>query len=330
MSTSDELPLSGVPGLPILDSRAQEGEILDADGLEEDELLLEEISEQAESGGGLLGDDEALWGKPKKNTAYSTPRTKYNNRVRSRMDEAPNLVNYLDMASLRRYFQSHKGKIDLTAFVCIMHKGLKDRGNTNLNGSTKGGKKKVDGSQLPALPPVEAHGMTARLEELFREIDLDGDGLIVWSEFTRYIVDKATTNPSATSQEAILPYYHQPNIDPSSRYRHKEFLDRLLAVPRKDYIAAIEERSPLITFYNIKTGSIVKTLTCTAPPMGMTYVGEPEKLLVTANADMTMVTWSLDDGPIKLRWMERSKWPTPSPQISLCWVPSQQLLYSGG
>jgi len=281
------------------------------------------------TGDGQQADDEFLWGKPRRESLYTTPRTKYNNRSRARMDEAPNLVNYLDMSALKEHFQSHKGVIDLTTFICIMHKGLQSRANSR-QGARRKGNKKGDCLQLPQLPPVESYGMTARLAELFREIDLDGDGYIVWGEFTRHIVDKAAVNPAAARQEVILPYYHQHNIDPSSRYRHKEFLDRILAVPRKEYIAAIEERSPVITFYNTKTGSVVKSLKCKAPPMGMTYVGDPERLLVTANADMTMVTWNLDDGPIKTRWMEKSKWPTPSPQISLCWVPSQQLLYSGG
>jgi Ca2+-binding EF-hand superfamily protein len=39
---------------------------------------------------------------------------------------------------------------------------------------------------------LEPADLTQRLIELFREIDLDGDGQIVWEEFTNFILDKAT------------------------------------------------------------------------------------------------------------------------------------------
>lgn len=81
----------------------------------------------------------------------------------------------------------------------------------------------------------------------------------------------------------------------------QELLDKLVAIPRRGLLAAIEQRSPVITLYNHKTGAVVNSLTSPAPPVALTYV-EPLHVLVTANSDTGLVVWNMDEGPLRSRW----------------------------
>jgi hypothetical protein len=94
--------------------------------------------------------------------------------------DAERLVNDLNMAAFRRLFQAQGNYVDLPQFIRIVQK-IANRADTGGNG--KG---------LELLEGLSEEEVTSRLMELFREIDLDGDGKIVWEEFTRFILDKAT------------------------------------------------------------------------------------------------------------------------------------------
>lgn len=252
-----------------------------------------------------------------------TPRTRFNKRQRSLESDALKIVNQVNMSSFRRQFQAQKGLVNITTFISMMQRALQSN-------RTKGGAAAASKGAKDAFLDINSSDMIGRLIELFREIDLDGDGQIVWDEFTRFIVDKAMrfTGLGVGVNEALKEYQHNHTIDPLTRYRHKELLDKLVAIPRRGYVAAIEQRSPIVTLYDGKTGSVVHSLNSSAPPVTMTYV-EPLHVLVTANSDTTLVAWNLDDGPLRTRWQVRHKWPTPSTQMSLAYVPSKRLLYSG-
>ena len=75
--------------------------------------------------------------------------------------------------------QAQRGSVDLYTFIHIVQRILAS-GRDN------------DPSKAEHLIGLDANEVTAQLVELFREIDLDGDGRIVWEEFTKFILDKAT------------------------------------------------------------------------------------------------------------------------------------------
>jgi uncharacterized protein with von Willebrand factor type A (vWA) domain len=102
----------------------------------------------------------------------------YNYYLRGVQSDAMRLINHLNMSAFRKQFQAQKGAVDLTTFIRIVRRIMGSRNNRERTATL-----------MEGLGDEE---VTARLMELFREIDLDGDGKIVWEEFTRFILDKAT------------------------------------------------------------------------------------------------------------------------------------------
>jgi Ca2+-binding EF-hand superfamily protein len=94
--------------------------------------------------------------------------------------DAERLINGLDMAAFRRQFQAQGNHIELSQFIRIV-RHISERS-----------KRRDSVTHLMSLDGLGDEELTARLIELFREIDLDGDGKVVWEEFTRFILDKAT------------------------------------------------------------------------------------------------------------------------------------------
>lgn len=138
-----------------------------------------------------------------------TPRTRYNRRARALEGDALKIVNQVNMSSFRRQFQAQRGKVDIITFITMMQRALHNNSTTTTVSPSRTAAKGVLAATRPtkerAVAPtpqqqqqqswqleVDGAEMTARLVELFREIDLDGDGLIVWDEFTRFIVDKVS------------------------------------------------------------------------------------------------------------------------------------------
>lgn len=105
------------------------------------------------------------------------PSLAYNYWLRGVQTDAIRLINHLNMSAFRKQFAAQRGAVSLPTFIQIVRR---------IMGS---GKKDRTASLIDGLDDEE---VTARLMELFREIDLDGDGEIVWEEFTRFILDKAT------------------------------------------------------------------------------------------------------------------------------------------
>lgn len=102
----------------------------------------------------------------------------YNYWLRGVQSDAMRLINHLNMSAFRKQFQAQKGPVDLTTFIRIVRRIM--------------GSGRQRDRAVPLIDGLEDEEVTARLMELFREIDLDGDGKIVWEEFTRFILDKAT------------------------------------------------------------------------------------------------------------------------------------------
>lgn len=79
--------------------------------------------------------------------------------------------------------------------------------------------------------------------------------------------------------------------------------------------------------FNSRLGKHVTTINTEAAPVALEYVPE---ILVSSNADMTLATYSLDDPNPNRRYKQKSTWATPGVQMSLAYMPANNLLYSAG
>jgi len=175
--------------------------------------------------------------------------------------------------------------------------------------------------------------LVADLVELFREVDINGDGDMEWDEFTRFIVEKASLFQDRMTLDKVAPYYHNTrynteNIPVDLRQRHTDSLDKIINIEKANQFAVIEAHSKVVALYSSFNCELVAKLEQDAVPLAMHHI--PSKnCLVTSCADMTLNVWNLGDTSAKRSYKLRNKWPAASSQMSLSWVEAHQMLYSG-
>jgi len=298
----------------------------------------------------------------------NSPRIRYAKKKSLREATSLQLMMHMDanaVKSIQRKFVKAGGAVDLYDFVNIMRCHLPEYSNAKAVINTANdnlGSKQNSKSGTPAASefggddarePGEGEGqvikefewlknlseeerekeLVADLVELFREVDINGDGDMEWDEFTRFIVEKASLFQDRMSLDKIPPYYHNTrfnteNIPSELRQRHTESLDSILNIARANQFAVIEAHSKVVSLYNSYNGQLVTNLVQGAVPLAMHHI--PSKnALVTSCADMTLNVWNLDDTSNKKRYQLKNKWPVQSSQMSLSWVEDHNLLYSG-
>jgi WD40 repeat protein len=178
------------------------------------------------------------------------------------------------------------------------------------------------------------------LRELFDEIDINGDQLMEWTEFTAFISEKAGLT-NAIGLDAITEYRDIVR-DPSVRRvkkRAKPFQDCYYVQPL-DAVACIDGNVPVVFMYSAENGNPIaelKSADVTGMPTAMEYIGKPvvrrfdtAGRLAVACADSSIVSWTLDHKSKKYKQFGvHSAWPTPHPQMCLKWNDRHNLLFSG-
>ena len=182
------------------------------------------------------------------------------------------------MESLRQEFELRPGnEVSQFEFVRIMQRNLPSR--------VYGDSSEAGGS------------VTANLVDLFKEIDMNGDGMIDWEEFTRFMIEKAALFKEQQTLDRLLSYNHNLTDEPSG-HRHRNSIDCLTPLPKQ--FACIENTSPLISLYSARSGSLVTNMKCKAVPLSCLYI-EPLQALVASCSDSTMVRFNVGESHHKVR-----------------------------
>ena len=107
--------------------------------------------------------------------------------------------------AMRRKFEKNSLKVDMLDFVRIMRSALPNY-IVRKPGEKK---KKKSAAELAGLRILDdEEDLLRNLLELYREIDVNGDGDIEWEEFIRFIVDKAQVFKEMDKLDKIPHYEH--------------------------------------------------------------------------------------------------------------------------
>jgi hypothetical protein len=136
------------------------------------------------------------------------------------------------------------------------------------------------------------------LVDMFKEVDINGDGSMEWEEFTRFMVEKAALYKESQSVDRIPNYYHNAQME-SGGHRHRGSIDCLTVLPRYKQFACTENASPLISLYSARTGNLVASMKCKAVPLSICYV-EPLQSLIASCSDTTMVRFNVGESHSKV------------------------------
>ena len=163
-----------------------------------------------------------------------------------------------------------------------------------------------DASDSPAAREqqrsVSEMQLVANLCELFKEIDVNGDAMMEWDEFTSFIVDKAVVFRDDASVDAIAGYHpaHLPPVVEERSKRmavanavrggvkkrapqfHNEVIENIKFIPRLNQLAVLEQRNPVVKMYNARTMGLAGTLKGhDGIPEAVEYLETPSSYLIS-------------------------------------------------
>lgn len=261
----------------------------------EDELAIESLSRSLQS-------------------LKDSPRTIYSKLRNTREQATFNLMMRMAPSALeaiRKEFYKRGDSVSLYEFIFIMSKHLLQ--DYALNSENNAAEKKEFGSYM---------------FELFKEVDVNGDGQMEWEEFTKFTVEKA----SLLNKRLVLtsiPVYEDctASLDPQVRMHRRNQISKMIPIQNTGTFAVIEEHRKVLSIYNTFTGAFLSSVQMESVPLSVAHIKEHNQLLVSSS-NMSLTVVQLDDH-LQKRYQQQTNWFTPQVQMSLAWMPSNELLYSG-
>lgn len=128
------------------------------------------------------------------------------------------------LTAIRKEFFAREDSITLDEFIYIIQKHLINRPGDN--------------SFVMETPEQREFG--TNMYELFKDIDVNGDGNLEWQEYTSFTVEKANLLNKRQKLTSIA-HYHDTSVqlDCSARIRHRHDLSRFVNIPTLSQFALI-------------------------------------------------------------------------------------------
>lgn len=177
----------------------------------------------------------------------------------------------------------------------------------------------------------ESNEFCLSMFELFKEIDVNGDGDLEWQEFTAFTVDRANVLTTKLKKTNIAHFHESTEkLDRDAKVRHRHDISRAIAMTPISKFAMVEENRNSIFIFDSRYGNKIKEIFTESAPVAIEYIHDRERdILIATGTDMTMSTYSLDDPNPNRRYQHLTSWSTPGVQMSLAFQSKNNCLYSG-
>jgi hypothetical protein len=138
-------------------------------------------------------------------------------------------MNPAALTAIRKEFFMREDKATLEEFIYIIQKHLMDR-------ETPDTEKKATAT----LSSKEQREFALNMIELFKDIDVNGDGDLEWQEFTTFTVEKANLLSKRLKLKSIAHYYDtSETLDPTALQRHRNDISQILQIPTLGQFAIV-------------------------------------------------------------------------------------------
>ena len=238
-----------------------------------------------------------------------SPRTLYNKLRNAREKATFTLMMKLapkELTAIRKEFFAREDQLCLEEFLYIIQLHL-----------------------LKDMPNKEKFEFMSYMYELYKEVDVNGDGDMEWEEFTTFIVQKANQLNKNNKLSSLSTYYDSSEfLDPSALVRRKNEYSHMCMIPSMNYFAAIEEHKNGVYIFNAMNGKYSQTINTYSPPLCLCNI--PEKnYLATSCSDMTILLNTTFDNIPSKQFQPVRIIPTIGSQMSMAWMSTNEILYSG-
>ena len=195
-----------------------------------------------------------------------TPRHAYSVYLSSTIKNLVALLMQLDktaMSSIRTSFSHHPAGLDLYTFVLMAMTYMR---------SCVGSREDV-----------------AALIEMFRDIDVNGDEVMEWEEFTSHLVQLASTYGEDTTSSQ-LPHFTPAVLEDTSS--HERVVDAVRYVPGLKKLVLFERNSRRFKVYSCDMKALATVRGHRAPLLCCEY-WDKGGMLMTASGDKTLIFWAV-------------------------------------
>lgn len=219
------------------------------------------------------------------------------------------------LTNIRKEFFARRDSVTLEEFIYIIQKHLINKNSDNKF----------------VMETAEQREFGTNMFELFKDIDVNGDKMLEWQEFTSFTVEKANLL-NKRAKLASIAHYHDSaeSLDIGAKYRHRHDISRFVNLPTLGQFAMVEDHKNAIFVFNSRFGKHITTINTDSAPIAIETIPDKERqLLVTSGADMTLSTFSLDDPNPKRKYKVNSTWATPGVQMAVAYSKDSNVLYSG-
>jgi hypothetical protein len=125
-------------------------------------------------------------------------------------------MNPVALTNIRKEFFAREDALTLDEFMFVINKHLINK----------------NGEDDFVMETPEQREFGANMFELFKDIDINGDGDLEWQEFTTFVVEKANLLNKRQKLASLAHYSDSTHIlDASAAYRHRNDISKVINFP---------------------------------------------------------------------------------------------------
>ena len=161
------------------------------------------------------------------------------------------------------------------------------------------------------------------LIESFNIIDVNGNGYILWDEFSNFIVDSGVSIGRANFVDAIRNYHMCKTA--KDKQKHDNDISKLYFLEPVKQLLVIENESKKILVYNYLTGELIHSFIAHNGSVLAAEYLTGQDIVCTSGSDNCLLFWD----PLH-KYTLVNKIPTRETQIVIKWYRASNLLITGG
>ena len=164
---------------------------------------------------------------------------------------------------------------------------------------------------------------TESLIQAFNIIDVNGNGSILWDEFSNYIVESGVSDGKMSTVNMIRNYHLCKTA--KDKQKHENDISKLYFFETIKHLIVIENESKKIFIYNYITGNVITSFVAHNGSVLAAEYLSGQDIVCTSGSDNCLLFWD----PLH-NYNLVYKLPTRETQIVIKWYRSNNLLITGG